>query len=108
MPKTRIVLTPTGDHVLVVARRNVDAKFNFVNSVDVRWEFHQLTRFLRRDHRWRVEVYRGASMDATDLPRREPDECWVLPDRATATSFADQVASKLRQSGTPPQPPGTH
>lgn len=92
----RVVALPGGDHVLVVVRRNVDAKFNMLNAWDLRWEFAQLRLLIKRDRRWRVELYWGVNSDPQSTPKTKPDQFWVLENRRTAQAFAETVSSNLR------------
>jgi hypothetical protein len=101
----RVIALPDGVQVLIAVRRNVDAKFNFFNSWDLRWELAQLRRLLRRDRRWRVELYRDVSSDPQATPRQDPAHTWVLEDRRSAAAFAETISSHLHRVGdTDPLP----
>lgn len=98
----RVVALPGGAHALVLIRRNVGPRFNLWNSADMGWEFAHLARLLRRDRRWRVELHREVDSDPGQTPREEPNQVWVLPDHATAATFAEALARTLGAGGTLP------
>jgi hypothetical protein len=82
-----------------MVRRNVSPRYNFWNNFDVRWEFAQLRRLLRRERDWLIEVYRGVEQDPGRRPKTDADLGWVLPDRHAATAFAERVADHLARVG---------
>src|SRR5258705_12260661 len=77
----RMVRLPDANRALVLIRRNVEAKINWFNSWDLRWEWERLRRLLRRDRRWRVEIYEGVAEEPIDLPREDAARVFVAEDK---------------------------
>ena len=102
----RVVRAPDGFPMLVVARRNIDAKLTFwsrtwMDLSEFRWAWQRLTRFVRRDRTWRVEVYSNVDVDyfVPDDVDDEPVRMWVAPDRECAAALASDVADRVRSGG---------
>lgn len=69
------------------------------NSWDLRWELHQLLRFVRRDRRWCVELYDDLTQDPGKRPSDEPIRRWILSDRQDAVAFAESLSGHLVTHG---------
>jgi len=93
----RAVALPGGRKALVVVRRNVQAKPNWFNSLDLRWEVQMLRRLFRRDRSWRVEVYADAGDDG--VPWRDAEFVLAAADKARAFDLAEDVSARLRHDG---------
>jgi hypothetical protein len=92
---------PNGGHALVLIRRNVDAKINWWNNWDMSWEWARLTRLLRRDRTWRVEIYEGISEDPGSLPSDDAVRVYVRPNKSAAVDLAERVVTRIARSGIP-------
>ena len=95
-----MVRLPDATHALVLIRRNVEAKINWWNNWDLRWEWERLTRLLRRDRRWRVEIYERVAEEPIELPREDAARVFVAEDKKAAARLAEHVAALLASGGT--------
>jgi hypothetical protein len=92
--------------MLVVTRRNIDAKLTFwwrvwTDGSGLRWAWQRLCRVFRHDRTWRVEVYSDVSDDYF-VPADDDDDpvrMWVAPDRHRGVVLADEVADRIRSGG---------
>ncbi|MCU1352053.1 MAG: hypothetical protein JWM05_1262 [Acidimicrobiales bacterium] len=96
--RRRVVRLPDGESALLVVRRNVNAKYSNLN-IDVRWELTHIWRAVRRDRRWRVELYVGISQDPQSTPHQMADQAWVLPGREQANAWAERLSGLLQAGG---------
>lgn len=101
----RVVPLPDGGRVLVLIRRNFDAKINWFNNWDLRWEFARVRRLVLRDKTWRVELYRGVDIDSSSLPSEDADRVWVAADKTMAAALAVEISHCLNTEGLGSLPP---
>jgi hypothetical protein len=94
-----------GAEALVVVRRNVDAKYKWFRwDLDRNFESQHLSRLIRRDRSWRVELYYGLpSRRPVALPREDAICHWVAPNRRAAFELAQRVLQRVRDVGVAAQ-----
>lgn len=83
----------------MLIRRWVPAKFTGWSAWDLRWELQLLSRLIRRDHRWCVELYDDVHDDPGGVPAEAPARRWILPDRRAAIEFAESVSDQVVSRG---------
>jgi|1186.fasta_scaffold47175_1 hypothetical protein len=97
----RLVRLPDHTSGLVLIRRNVDARYNWLNGWDVAWEGEQLARLLRRDRRWLVEFYPHITEDPLGRPDDDALRFWITADKAAAVALAGRVVRAVERGGVP-------
>ena len=97
----RMVHLPHGTPTLVLIRRNVDAKISWWWNWNYRWEWARLTRLLRGDRTWRVEIYQMVSEEPINLPPEDASRVYVAADKKAAAELAERVVARLARGGLP-------
>jgi len=95
----RVVRTPEGSDSLVLIRPAVAKLSPWSHDPEIAAAFQGLSRLIRRDRRWYVEVYVRIKQDRGETPQDEPARQWVLADCASAEAFAESLARQIALHG---------
>ena len=98
----RIVATADARSALVTIRTNVELEGMALTSRgggSLINGFRRLSRAVKEDKSWRVEVYDGQEYDQSSLPTEYPNRVLIVENKQAAVLVAERVCNTLATEG---------